>query len=119
MDLYKLKLEKFNNILIKNFPQKYSLNIESVKESDDIDVVIYYIDNFFDLDKFATLCETVKLNKDNRVIYVYEKGRKDDVNRDSLYLPFKSGIYKNFKMKAPMLCSLSHKLSAFTQQKII
>ncbi|MGD1821499.1 MAG: hypothetical protein ACPKM0_01910 [Pleomorphochaeta sp.] len=119
MDLYKLKLDKFNNILIKNFPKKYSLGIDSVNEDELIDVIIYYIDEFDDVQKFVSLCETVNLNKENRVIYVYEKGRKDKVNRDAIYEPFKTKEYKNFKMKAPMLCSLSDKLSAFVQQKIL
>lgn len=119
MDLYKLKLDNFNHILVVNFPEKYYLNIDSVKKDDSIDVILYYIETFSNLQQFVNLCNSVNLSKENRVIYVYEKGRKDKVNRDSLYEPFKTKEYKNFKMKAPMLCSLSDKLSAFVQQKII
>ena len=85
----------------------------------DVEVLFYYIDAIADVAKFVKLCETADLAKENRVVMVFEKGRKDGVNRDSIFTPFRKGEYSGFKMKAPMLCSLSDKLSAFVQQKVV
>jgi hypothetical protein len=48
---------------------------------------------------------------------VYRKGRKDGVNRDSIFLPFRKD--KNFTLKAPMLCSISKELSACVMGKVL
>ena len=117
MDLKKLKIDNLNRILVRNFPEKYDPVIKSV--NDKVEAILYYIDQIEDVKSFVELCDEADLIKNNRVIMVYEKGRKDGVNRDSIFKPFKSGAYDGFKMKAPMLCSVSDKLSAFVQQKII
>lgn len=117
MDLEKLKIGDFHNIFVYNFPEKYNPGINSA--SSDIEVILYYINEISDVEKFVTVCNDTNLKPDNRVIMVYEKGRKDGVNRDSIFLPFKNGDITGFKMKAPMLCSISDKLSAFVQQKIV
>jgi len=49
---------------------------------------------------------------------VYKKGRKDGVNRDYIFMPFKENIHQGFKLKAPMLCSLSDELSACVMCKV-
>ena len=110
MDIHKLKLDKYSNISLVNFPQKYNLGIESV--DDNIEAVLYYIDSAEDVHRFVAFCEAANLPADNRTIMVYEKGRKDGVNRDSIFLPFKEGEYPAYRLKAPMLCSLSDELSA-------
>lgn len=113
MDLKKLKLDKFTRIQIINFPERYNLGIDSVSENPE--VIIYYMDQLSDMADFIATIQSADLPKDNRVIFVYEKGRKDGVNRDTLYAPFASGEAKGFKMRQPMMCSLSEKLSAFVQ----
>lgn len=117
MDLKKLKIDGFNTFIVENFSEPYIPELKSVT-GDTIDVILYYIDSLEDVKSFVELCETTHLSADNRVVFVYEKGRKDGVNRDTIFKPFKDGVYKGFKMKAPMMCSLSAKLSAFVQQKV-
>ncbi len=115
MDLKKLKIDQCKRFLIHNFPKRYSPKLKSVDKN--IEVLLFYIDAVEDVGKFVKLCETADLAEDNRVVMVFEKGRKDDVNRDSIFTPFWKGKYPGFKMKAPILCSLSDKLSAFSLQK--
>jgi hypothetical protein len=117
MDLKKMKIDHFSRFLVQNFPKEYSPGLDSVKK--DVEVILFFINSITDVKKFVELCESVDLNKENRVIMVFEKGRKDGVNRDSIFMPFKNGEYFGFKMKAPMLCSISDKLSAFVQQKVL
>lgn len=117
MDLKKLKIDGFNTFIVENFPEQYNPGLETIL-GDEIDVILYYINVIDDVEKFVNICETTNLSLDNRVIFVYEKGRKDGVNRDTIFKPFKDGLYKGYKMKAPMMCSLSPKLSAFAQQKV-
>jgi hypothetical protein len=117
MDLKKLKIGHLNRFLVRNFPKQYIPELKSVESN--IEVILFYIDSVADVSKFVKLCETADLIEDNRVIMIYEKGRKDGVNRDSIFMPFKQGKYTGFKMKAPMLCSISDRLSAFVQQKEI
>lgn len=117
MDLIKLKIDSYTTFIVENFPDQYNPGLITAL-GEEIDVILYYIDSIEDVEKFANLCETTKLSKNNRVIFVYEKGRKDGVNRDTIFKSFKDGVYRGYKMKAPMMCSLSNKLSAFVQQKI-
>ena len=115
MDLKKLKLNKFKNIQAVNFPKDIDLGIASTKEN--AEVIIYYIQQIGDLERCITLAHSTNLPKENRVILIYEKGRKDGVNRDSVIGPFKTKKIKGFKLKPPMLCSISDKLSAFVLSK--
>ncbi len=115
MDLKKLRIDKSGRFLVRNFPKHYAPDLKSVDKN--VEVLFYYIDAVADVAKFVKLCETADLAKENRVVMVFEKGRKDGVNRDSIFTPFREGKYSGFKMKAPMLCSLSDKLSAFSLQK--
>lgn len=121
MDFNKLKLDKFNNIKLVNF-EKYEMPVESTDENPE--VIIYYIDKPEDVEKFVKFTQELNLPKENRVIMVYEKGRKDGVNRDLLIKPFKKedcyGVdtTKGYQLKAPMMCSLSEKLSALTMMKL-
>jgi hypothetical protein len=111
MDLKKLKLEKFKNIQIVNFPKDIDLGISSTGEN--VEVIIYYIQQLEDLQGFVRLAESTCLPTENRTILVYEKGRQDGVNRDSIIGPFQTNQIKGFKLKQPTLCSISDKLSAF------
>lgn len=115
MNLEKLKLKKFKNITVLNFPKQFDLGIKSTKKN--VEAVIYYIDELADVTKFIAACEATRLPKENRTIMVYQKGRNDGVNRDSIFLPFRDN--KGFKLKAPMLCSLSEELSACVMCKIV
>lgn len=110
MDITKLKLEKFKNIGTFNFPETIDLGIDLTK--DNYDVIIYFIDKIEDVDVFVDLVKEIKLPKDNRTIMIYKKGRKDGVNRDSIFMPFKEEKYSQFKLRAPMMCSISNELSA-------
>ncbi len=116
MDIKKLKIEKFKNIQILNFPKDINLGIES--NDKDAEVIIYYIDQLEDIQKFIKLANESNLPEDNRAILVYKKGRKDGVNRDSIIRPFKTEEIAGFKLKAPMLCSISNELSAFVLSKV-
>ncbi len=116
MDIAKLKLNKFKNIQIHNFPKGVDLGIESTDKN--VEVIIYYIQTIKDVMKFVKLVNSTTLPKENRTILVYEKGRKDGVNRDSIIMPFKSREIEGFQLKAPMLCSLSETLSAFVSVKV-
>jgi hypothetical protein len=115
MDLKKLKLEHFRNIRVVNFPREFDPGIPSKEK--DTEVVLYYIGELSDVKKFIRLCVSIPLPKENRTIMVYRKGRKDGVNRDSIFLPFRKD--KRFKLKAPMLCSLSDDLSACVMARIV
>lgn len=106
----KLKIEKFNNINLVNFPSDINFDIKSV--SNNIEVIIYYVKEIDDVENFVRLCESINLSKDNRVILVYKKGDKN-VNRDIIISPFREEGYSGFKFKAPILCSISTELSAF------
>lgn len=116
MDLKKLKIEKFQNIKLVNFPEKDKPNIKSTGK--DVEVIIYFISKQTDIQKFVELCNSCDLPSDNRTIMVYRKGQKDGPNRDSIILPFKNKVYSGFKLKAPMLCSLSADFSAFVMCKV-
>lgn len=115
MELKKLRLEKFKNIHVANFPREFDLGIKSADKN--IEVVLYYIDRLPDVEKFVKLCVTTALPKENRTIMVYRKGRKDGVNRDSIFLPFRKD--KRFTLKAPMLCSISDDLSACVMARVV
>lgn len=117
MDLKELKLEKFKNIQVVNFPNEIELGISPVEN--EVEVIIYYIDKIADVKAFVNLVNNSGLPKENRTIMVYKKGRKDGVNRDSIFMPFKDEIYKGFKLKAPMLCSISNELSACVLCKVL
>lgn len=110
MDYKKLKIEQFNNITFKNFEDKEEVLY------DVTDVVVYYIQSVDDIQTCVDYCKAIKMASENRMILVYEKGRKD-INRDIIIKPFKDGTYLEFKMKAPMLCSLDKKHSAFVLKK--
>ena len=114
MDLKKLRIEKFKNVQLVNFPKDIDLGMRSATK--DVEVIIYYIDWLDDVKKFVKLCISTKLPKENRTIMVYKKGRKDGVNRDSIFMPF--GSNKNFMLNAPMLCSISDELSACVMSKV-
>ncbi len=112
----KLKINNFNNIQLLNF-SKYNLEIDST--DNNVEVVIYYIDSESDIEKFVKYTQELNLPSDNRTILVYEKGRNDGIGRDLIIKPFKSEnmfgyeTTKIYKLKAPNLCSLNDKLSAF------
>lgn len=115
MNISKLKLENFKNILSVNFPYNYKIDHDTAVN--DIEVIIYYIDKLEDVKDFVKLCENTPLPEANRTIMVYRKGRKDGVNRDSIFMPF--GDNPHFQLKAPMLCSLSDELSACVMSRIV
>ena len=115
MDLKKLKLEKFKNIQVFNFPKDIDLGVKSTKKN--VEVIIYYIRQIEDLQRCLTLADSISFPKENRVILVYEKGRKDGVDRNSIIGPFKTKKVKGFRLKPPMLCSISETLSAFVLSK--
>ena len=110
METHKLKLDKFKHVGVFNFPDTIDLEIETASEN--YDVLIYYIEKLEDVDAFVKLVVLSKLPRSNRTIMVYKKGRKDGVNRDSIFMPFRGKKYINFKLRAPMLCSISKELSA-------
>ncbi|WP_196887969.1 hypothetical protein [Aureivirga sp. CE67] len=110
MEIHKLKLDKFNKINTYNFPEDIDLGIETTPEN--FEIIIYYIDQIEDVAAFVELVKNANLPKNNRTIMVYKKGRKDGVNRDSIFMPFKQEKYADFKLRAPMLCSISGELSA-------
>ena len=87
METHKLKLNKFKHIGIFNFPDTIDLEIETAKEN--YDVLIYYVDKLEDVDAFVKLVVLSQLPQSNRTIMVYKKGRKDGVNRDSIFMPFR------------------------------
>ncbi|MDD4157384.1 MAG: hypothetical protein PHY08_12510 [Candidatus Cloacimonetes bacterium] len=113
MNVKKLKIDKYERIMVTNFPRKYDLEIRSVEEKPE--VIIYFIDKLSDVNDMILLIKDCILPKDNRVIFVYEKRRKDGVNRDTIYSYFKKELQSEYKLRAPMLCSLSKELSAFVQ----
>lgn len=117
MDLKKLKIEKFKNIMVVNFPNEIETRIKSTDK--DVEVILYYIDQLSDVQKFVELCGATTLLPENRTIMVFKKGRKDGINRDSLITPFRKNTYPGFKLRAPMLCSISDTLSAFVLSKEI
>ncbi len=110
MDVQKLKLDKFKNINLVNFPQE--VNMELASTDSNVEVLIYYIGVIEDVKRFVELCHSSNLPKDNRTIMIYRKGRKDGINRDTIFKPFTENVYPGFKLKAPMLCSISNELSA-------
>jgi len=114
LDLKKLRIGKFKNMRLVNFPKSIDLGIDTTARN--VEVIIYYIDRLDDVKKFVQLCVSTPLPKENRIIMVYRKGRKDGVNRDSIFMPF--GKDKRFALKAPMLCSISDELSACVMSRV-
>lgn len=114
MDIKKLKIDKYSHIQVINFPEKYKPDIVST-DTGQIEVILYYIDKIEDVPTFIEYVKSADIAKDNRTIFVYEKGRKDGVNRDTIYAYFTALPKGIFKMRAPMMCSLSNELSAFVQ----
>ena len=116
MNLRRLRIDKFDHFQVLNFPDQYQLDIET--STNGIQVVIYYVDEIEDIQKFLEYNSSANLPEDNRTILMYKKGRKDGVNRDSIMIPFKEGKYPDYKLKAPMLCSISEDLSAIVLMKV-
>ncbi|HEY6952102.1 MAG TPA: hypothetical protein VI758_06820 [Bacteroidota bacterium] len=116
LDLKKLKIQSYRNILLVNFPGDIDPGIRSTKTG--AEVIIYYIGQIGDVRKFIDLCNSTPLPKNNRTIMVYRKGRTDGVGRDTIISPFRKKHHKGFALKAPMLCSLSDELSAFVLSKV-
>ena len=108
MELFKLKIEKYSIKKAINFPDAFKIDFE--KKDGQTEVILYYIDKISDVEKFKKTVRAESMAKDNRVIVVYKKGRKDDVTRDNIHTYFDNVEFKN---RAPMLCSLSDELSAF------
>jgi hypothetical protein len=115
MNLQKLKIDSFNNIALVNFPDSIDLGIDSTERN--VEVVLFYINSVDDVAKFVDYCDSLTLPTENRTIMIYRKGRKDGVNRDSIFMPFKESKYRGYKLKAPMLCSLSTEFSACVMRK--
>lgn len=111
MDLSKLKIDDYNDIQANNFPE----GVMPKLESNNPQVIIYYIDKIEDVEAFIKYVQETRLPEDNRVIMVYKKGRKDGINRDTVIKPFKDKIADGFKIRRPALCSLSKEYSAFVQ----
>jgi len=105
MDLKKLKIDTFKKISYINFVEPKMVTF------DETEVIIYFLKTIEDIDKCVQYCDIHKMTTNNRIVLVYEKGQKL-LNPDSIIKPFKTGVYLNYKMKAPMLCSLDKKLSA-------
>ena len=114
VDLSRLKIDKFARIRAVNFPPEIDLGIEN---SQAPEVLIHFITDPADVGSFVESSRKTKLPPDNRVIMVYRKGNKS-LNRDTIIGPFRDGTYADFKLKPPMLCTLSASLSAFVLQKI-
>lgn len=117
MEIKKLKLEPFSRIQLINFPDWADPGISTTRS--DPEVIIYYIDEIGDVARFVDCVDSAALPSENRTIMVYQKGRKDGVNRDAIFTPFKNGDIRGFKQRAPMLCSLSDRLSAIVFSRII
>ncbi len=113
MDLSKLKIGKFTKVTTINFPKGIEFGLESSRTPE---VIIYFIAEPADVERFVETCRKAALPEDNRVIMVYRKGVKS-LNRDIIITPFRDGAYADFKLKAPMLCSLSDSLSAFVMRR--
>ncbi len=114
MDLSKLKLGKLSSIKAVNFPADIDLGTAGSRTPE---VFLYFIAKPDDVGRFVELCRKTKLPEDNRVVMIYRKGNKA-LNRDTIIAPFRQGSYKDFKLKAPMLCALDDTLSAFVLQKV-
>lgn len=110
MDFRKLKIDGFKKISCINFSDLKMMTY------DETEVVIFFLKTIEDIEKCVKYCDILKMTTNNRIVLVYEKGQKI-LNRDSIIKPFKTGTYLNYKMKAPMLCSLDKKLSAMVFEK--
>lgn len=102
----KFKIEKFNEFSQINMPIDYRFNIEdSVKPQ----VVFYFIKSHEDVTELLNY--EFNLPEENRVIVIFEKGKK---LREELRPLLSNG----FKLKAPMVCSVNDRLSAFCMMKV-
>ncbi|NQX91321.1 MAG: hypothetical protein HRT74_04155 [Flavobacteriales bacterium] len=111
MDVHKLKLDSFKSIGAFNFPDDLELGLDL--SPSNFDVIIYFIHQLSDVQDFLDLVRSAALPSKNRAIMVYKKGQKNDVNRDTIAAPLKELMNTEFKLRAPMLCSLSEEYSAF------
>lgn len=116
MDIHKLKLDLNSNINIQNFPQSIDLGIESAKRR--LNAVIYYIAIIEDLYKAISYADSLKLTEDNRVILVFSNNKNMGVSRNKIMAPFNAGKFPKYKLKAPMICSLSDELSACVFRRV-
>jgi hypothetical protein len=114
VDLSKLRIDRFSKIKAVNFPVDIDLGFANVRTPE---VLIYFVAEPADVGNFVEASRKTKLPEDNRVIMVYQKGNKS-LNRDSIITLFRDGAYPDFRLKAPMLCALSNRLSAFVLQKV-
>ncbi len=114
MDLNKLNLEQYNKTFC-NFPSNYYELLKEYEASESINCIFYFISLKEDIEKFVDYIKKYGLPEENRVILVYEKGKKTGVNRDDVRNSILKGEFEEFfKARKPMLSSLSKKLSAFS-----
>ncbi len=102
----KLKIEKFNRFSQINMPIDYRFDIE---DDEYPQVIFYFVKSKEDI--LELMNYSFDLPEDNRVIVIFEKGKK---LRDELQ-PLR---HNGFKMKAPMLCSIDERLSGFCLMKV-
>lgn len=114
MDLSKLKIEEYNKTFV-NFPENYYEQLKEYEVLENINCIFYYISLKEDIEKFVNYIKKSELPDENRVILVYEKGKKAKVNRDDIRNSVLKGEYEQFfKARQPILSSLSKELSAFS-----
>ena len=115
IDLKKLKIDKFRGIRHENFPSDLHPGFESARKN--YDVILYYIDRPEDVQNFVHLCKSSPLPRENRTILVYKNGRKDGVNHDAVFFPFRNDV--TFALRTPLMCALSDDLSAYIMSRIL
>jgi len=115
MKLKALKLDSLSRIKVINCPDNICLEIESTDE--DINVLLYYISKIEDVADFVKYCSSIELPSDNTTVLLYQKGRLDGVNLEYIFEPFKVKKYTNFKLKLPVLATLSKNIGALVMSK--
>lgn len=116
MDIHKLKLNSDSIINLQNFPSSINLEIESVNRK--LNTAIYYVGIIEDLYRAIKHFDSLRLPDDNRVILVFNKVKVLGVNQNTIMAPFKAGKFPNYKLKAPMMCSLSEDLMACVFRRV-
>lgn len=107
MDIHKMKLEKFNTIVVENKPENVDLEFEYLDNAEDMDCYITFLFSIEDLEKTMRKVESLPENEKRQLYFIYpkktSKNYKTTINRDTLIKPIKEdGHYV-----APRMMSLS------------
>ena len=107
MDFSKLKLDKFQTYNGFQLPESFHPPLTLDPKAD---VWFLFCHSFEDVNRLANQVINQPVPKENRVFFVYRKGRKE-FHRDHIYAVIERHPF--LMKKAPILSSLNHEYNCF------